>query len=215
MVFQKLIYPLILLLLVTASCNYEEWVDRSFLTDEPCQAPCWYGLILDQSSEEDLLDTLRELQFIDHESIRLSRGYSILGDDNAVIADWRCLDHITNLCGGAQLAHGTLKVLWYSVGYRLPYSLVVEKLGPPEHIDYGPYHPDVGGCQFRLRWPSIGISMRNIDVRTDFHCRAIEAGKGIKKTLNVLVIFFSVPELIEAEVPGCCKRIEWPGFSDN
>jgi hypothetical protein len=216
-VFQilKLIYPLILLLLVTASCNYEEWVDRSFLTDEPCQAPCWYGLILDQSSEEDLLDTLSELHFIDQESIRLSRGYSILGDENAVIADWGCLDPKTNLCGGAWFEHGTLKSLWYSVGYNLPYSLVVEKLGPPEYIEYGPYHPDVGGCQLLLEWPSIGISTRSIDDRTDFHCRAIEAGKGIKKNLNVGAIFFYVPEYFEAEVPGCCKRIEWPGFSEN
>jgi hypothetical protein len=216
-VFQilTLLITIILLLLTTASCSNEDLVDRSFLTDEPCQAPCWYGLILDQSSEEDLLDTLSKLQFIDQESIRLSRGYSILGDDNAVIADWRCLDHITNLCGGAQLAHGTLKVLWYSVGYSLPFSLVVEKLGPPEYIEYGPYHPDVGGCQFTLIWPSIGILTRNIDDRTDFHCRAIETGKGIKKNLNVQAIFFLPPENFGAEVPGCCKRIEWPGFSDN
>lgn len=204
-----------LLLLVTSSCNNEELVDRSFLTDEPCQAPCWYGLILDQSSEEDLLDTLSELHFIDQESIRLSRGISILGDENAVSARWGCLHPKRNICGGARFAHGTLKSLWYSVGYRLPFTLIVEKLGPPEYIEYGPYHPDVGGCQLTLKWPSIGISTRNIDDRTDLNCRAIEAGKGVKKTMNVGALVFSVPEFFGAEAPGCCKRIEWPGFSEN
>jgi hypothetical protein len=42
---------------------------QSFLSDEPCAAPCWYGLVPGESSKADVLRVLAELPFVDMSTI--------------------------------------------------------------------------------------------------------------------------------------------------
>jgi hypothetical protein len=42
-------------------------VDRSFLTSNPCKAPCWYGMYPQRTSFNQAVDELGRLNFISHE----------------------------------------------------------------------------------------------------------------------------------------------------
>ncbi len=38
--------------------------DRSLLTNEPCAPPCWYGLVPDVSTKDEVINKLQTLPFI-------------------------------------------------------------------------------------------------------------------------------------------------------
>ena len=56
--------------LALASCNRgDAGIDRSFITDNPCAAPCWYGLKLESSGLEEYRQKLTELPFVEQGSV--------------------------------------------------------------------------------------------------------------------------------------------------
>jgi hypothetical protein len=70
-----------------------------------------------------------------------------------------------------------LKLIILVIGYPLVLSTVIKKFGPPEYMDNGPIHNDVGGCQLDLAWPSLGILETSWNKRADILCRDIQVGK--------------------------------------
>ena len=44
-------------------------VDRSFVTGQPCDAPCWYELRLGESTIDDIRATLLQLPFVDQSTL--------------------------------------------------------------------------------------------------------------------------------------------------
>ncbi|MHA1938847.1 MAG: hypothetical protein ACW97O_11615, partial [Candidatus Thorarchaeota archaeon] len=48
----------------------DEVLDQSVFTGDPCSAPCWHGLILDVSTDQDVYQVIRSLPFVDQGSIR-------------------------------------------------------------------------------------------------------------------------------------------------
>jgi hypothetical protein len=60
--------------LTLASCDGnpaldDPLADSSFLTQQPCAAPCWYGLEPDKSTADDVIAALRKLPFVDSGTI--------------------------------------------------------------------------------------------------------------------------------------------------
>ncbi len=206
------LFLLFLLLAVGCAPNADNpLVDHSFLTGEPCAPPCWYRLELDKSSEEEVYATLEELAFIDQDSIR-ETDFAWLGDPNAKEIFYGCLHPKDESCGGARFANGKLKLLWMAVGYDLTFAIAVERLGSPEYVDYGPYHPEVGGCVIDLNWPEKGITLHSLDMNSDQQCRAIKDGGGIDSGIRVKTIYYGAKEVSGPKPGGCCTRIPWPGF---
>jgi hypothetical protein len=79
---------LLVLLLILSGCtgpaDTDASVDRSFLTDEPCAAPCWYGLVPGKSSKDDALRVLAELPFVNQATIR-EESYELYGRERTAI----------------------------------------------------------------------------------------------------------------------------------
>lgn len=209
---------LALFTLVATSCTRAEdeaLVDRSFVTGQPCAPPCWYELELDKSGQDETYAALEQLPFIDQASIRETTGLVWLGDEDAKEIYWGCLHPRVKSCGGARLSQGKLKLLWLAVGYDLTFKTVIDQLGPPDYVDYGPYHPEAGGCQIHLMWPQRLISVDSLDKRSDAECQAITSGKGISNGTGVRTIYYSVRETFGPQPGGCCTRIPWPGFTER
>jgi hypothetical protein len=188
-------------------------VDRSFLTDEPCKAPCWQGLELDKSPENEIIETLKELPFIDTSKI-YTFSSSWLGDDGAKSIVYDCLYPRLEHCGTLRVSGDMLKELSYKVGYKLTLETIVSKLGPPDYIDYGPIHIDIGGCDLALYWPEQKIIAVYINKKAEPLCTAIQANEKIPPETLVTDLIYSVTEAFGPLPGGCCTRIPWPGFAE-
>jgi hypothetical protein len=195
------------------SANSDQLVDRSFLTEKPCEAPCWQGLMLDDSSEKDILDTLYELPFIDASTI-YSFSANWLGDDSAIAIHYSCIHPVIDNCGTIRVAGDKLKSLNQTVGFELTLKTVVTKLGPPDYVDYGPIHPDIGGCDLTLYWPEQKIIARDINKKAEPLCNAIRTDGKIPPETLVTNLIYSVNEVFGPLPGGCCTRIPWPGFAE-
>lgn len=206
-----------LLAIVVVACtsdSEEHLMDRSFLTGQPCSPPCWYGLILNESDEQAVYATLPQLNFIDQAAIH-EWGTVWMNNENAKEIRFGCLHPRDKACGGALLSENRLKRIWLSVGYELTVQAVVQRLGAPNYVDYGAYHPEVGGCVIDLNWPQKGIAVRSLQRSSDLQCQAVGAGAGLGPDTRVNTIYYSTGEGFSSQPGGCCARIPWPGFSDR
>lgn len=192
-------------------------IDRSFLTQQPCAPPCWYGLQIEESTESDVVATLKTLPFIDQETI--SRyGPTEQDDENDLRISYDCRyareKALEKRCGGARLSQDRLKSIWMAVNYELTFETVVDLLGPPTYIDYGPYHVEVpgGGCIVDLAWPDRGIVVGYLDTTGNSLCQAIRNGTLIDSNAQVQTIYYIAREAFGPKPAPCCKRVSWPGL---
>ncbi len=208
---------IILLGFGSTSCSEamdESIVDRSFLTEQPCSPPCWYGLELGKSTEEDMYTTLKSLPFVDQTTI-VERGATWQSDENARSITFDCLHpwHGSKWCGDATFSADKLTMLWLSVNYDLTFETVVQRLGTPDYISYGPYHVEVGGCEVLLYWPKSQICVDSLDTTGDRVCRMLNAGQGIDPAAKVSNIIYMVHEAFPDGPEEGLPYAPWPGFA--
>lgn len=144
-------------------------VDRSLLTDVPCAAPCWQGIVPGTTTSSQALEILEDSPYVKQSSIRAgSRNgsgratwyYSIPGFYGENEMTWE---------------DGIVQDIGLSIAYELTLSEVVDKFGPPEALvaDWCPlqqacfvvslYYPRVGmaiGCSVDLGNPQIEPTTR-------------------------------------------------------
>jgi hypothetical protein len=87
-----------------ATMSTPEPIERSFLTDEPCAAPCWYGLIPGKSTKADAHRVLAEMPFVDQATIREGSTGFYMGDATAVT--FRCPRQPSNRICGSIVVYG-------------------------------------------------------------------------------------------------------------
>ena len=205
----------IFILMLVSSCSSvdsDSDIDRSFLTDEPCPAPCWYHLELGKSTREDVLQSLKTLPFINPQSIKES-GATWMDDSSAKSIYFGCIHPKTKDCGEITISDDRMKSIWFSVNYPLTTKMVVDKLGTPDYLDYGGYHPEVGGCVVLFYWVERGVSISIINTRNDTPCQEIREQGSIPTETQVTVISYFDNKILSSEPPAGLKRIQWPGFS--
>ncbi len=204
---------LLVALLTACSQAVDPKVDRSFITDDPCAAPCWYGLKLDESTTSDVLTTLATLEFVNPNFVRQFET-SWTGRDKAQAVGFGCLHPTNNNCGEAIFVDDKLKSLWVAVGYELTLGEVVNKLGEADYVEFGLYHPEVGGCTVDFFWPTSGIIVGFLDTRSETICQGLRSGQPITPDLSITSIVY-VAQVDSATTPSaCCTRIDWPGLAD-
>jgi hypothetical protein len=104
--------------------------DHSFLTQEPCASPCWYGLEPDKSSVDEVYATLTTLPFVDPAIVEAT--YIWANDENAKNVGFGCLHPKDEKCGGSIiLSQGKLKRLALSPPLGLTFQKAVSILEQP------------------------------------------------------------------------------------
>jgi hypothetical protein len=151
-------------------------VDRSFLTGQPCEAPCWYGLKLGESTLEDIRRTLPELPFVDS-----SRTYEqLIGNvgPNEKAFDVHCTySKEKEFCATLVTSKdGKLSKIAITVAYELTLQMVIEKLGVPKFYTVGPY-PNEDICRVVIYWPEKSIAASINDSPRDRLCTRSENEK--------------------------------------
>ena len=131
-------------------------VDRSFVTGQPCEAPCWYGLRLGESTLDDIRMTLLELPFVDASQIHEQPTGDFGPNEKLLVV--RCV-YSKELESCADLetsADGKLRRIILGVYYDLPLQSVIDQLGTPKYyLAYPSPNKDI--CILEIYWPEKNI----------------------------------------------------------
>jgi hypothetical protein len=190
-------------------------VDQSFITGQPCEAPCWYGLVPDQSSESEVLPKLKELPFVDHTKIKEWKNSSIFGYSNASELDFNCAFPGNVICGVVVSFEGVVKYIDLAIQYSLPLKSVIDRLGTPEYIFTAGYSPHGDGCRVSFNWPQKRISVVSVDPDSSQPCQDLDMGKAINSDILITEVHYEAKDIALQDRCRVLKCITWPGFLDK
>jgi hypothetical protein len=199
-----------------------ELQDLSILTDQPCNAPCWYNLTPDKSSKQEALDVLGNLTFIDSASIRSQNAnwWGVTPEEPvpATLILAACVQPANEICVEILTVEDKIKYISLFPNYGLTFDEAVEHLGNPDYISAHPYGAECLGCILEFSWlePPLEIFITRVDRRCTAGnkiCKAIWDGGKILKDLQVEQITYqgSVPSY--RQTPMQDYDIPWPGFA--
>ena len=184
-----------------------ELVDRSFVTGEPCEAPCWYNLKVGGMIEGDVSLMLSFLPFIERTSIQASAD---IYDPLSTIITYDCVYETEENCGFIGItAAGEISGVAHQIVYPLSVADVVEKYAEPAYMYFNAYYGDNDDCQLAMYWPEHSLAVEVVENGETGLCQSVKAGETIPADLQVLWIYYSP---LPAE--GGEGTLPWPGFSE-
>jgi hypothetical protein len=129
-------------------------VDRSFVSGQPCEAPCWYGLELGEASVEDIRTTLSSLPFIDSHSIGVQ---SFSSDPDELLIFANCVYSPNEDCILFETApDGRLRKIILEIYYPLTLESAIERLGSPMYYILEPISGR-DACRIFIHWPDKNV----------------------------------------------------------
>ena len=159
-----LFFTLILVLSISA-CSYNKsennipstpvpinLQDRSWLTGEPCSPPCWYGLYVDHSEEEEVLEVLKTLPFIMADKMATSEA----GGGNYLTGEYYTTTKFQAPIIGdksvvLKIGEGVLVNVWFSLNYDILLDEVVKEIDAPDVVNIYPVR-ETDFCDFEFFW---------------------------------------------------------------
>lgn len=190
--------------------------DRSWLTGEPCTPPCWHGLYIDVSSEEEVISTLEFLPFVDSASIETSTvGYGDALTGEHYNAKSIRVSKIGESSIRITVGKGNLKQIGFGINYEISIGEVVEQIGVPDVIrtwvDF-----DTNFCDLEIYWLEKQLIVTHRFSNSDWleKCQGIEEGEPISHNLSITYVELIYNNWLSAMM----KRgdaVPWPGFSGN
>lgn len=194
------------------------FIDKSLLTNIPCEAPCWYELKLGESTEQDVLTVLQGLSFLDKNTIRESSvGYwDPIQSDNipAKLISANCVQPQNRQCVGLTIANNNLKIIGLFPNYEITFDEALDHLGSPDYISANPVPPiHSPGCSIGLIWVDHQIVLDHTKKSEMELCDDVRSGKGINRSLLVHSIIYFLPEYIDLQVASS-ETYPWVGFTN-
>lgn len=148
-------------------------VDRSFVTGQPCDAPCWYKLRLGESTIDDIRATLTQLSFIDQSTLF---EWSIGTDGSKLGFYFDCVYYAPpGNCGELVAENGKLSKVAMAVQYSLTLELAIERLGVPNYYTVDTSSTE-SNCILSIYWPKKNIVAVVEENTRKKHCSDIKNG---------------------------------------
>jgi hypothetical protein len=209
---------LICLMIVTQSgcaiVRQDEVVDRSFVTGQPCSSPCWYGLVVGKSPEQEITKTLELLPFV--EPGRLYAWHATYPESpNALDVQFYCKGQSDIPCGVATAAEGHLQALTLVPQYRLTLREAVQQLGPPDYVTYRTTEGASSGCSVRLYWRNRQVWIESTNTRTNHACSALKKGMKLAPSDQITSIVYGAAGIFPYSASTSEQSTSWPGFADD
>jgi hypothetical protein len=140
-------------------CGEPPPADMSLLTGEPCEPPCWQGLIPGQSTEQELVVLLDASEQVDPRSVHQESGGC------GQLTYWRNRDPFASLSARsgwttnyACTSHKVLKVVMEYLSYEANLEQLLERYGPPEALRAQPGGiPERPYVEVSLYYPAHGL----------------------------------------------------------
>lgn len=131
-------------------------VDRSFITGNPCEAPCWYGLSVGESTLDDIYKTLPNLPFAD--TTRIYEGPTGEFRPLEKRIDIPCIySKELDACASLETTgEGILRSIFVNIDYELTLRMAIQRLGNPAYLTVAP-SPNIDICTLEIYWPEDDI----------------------------------------------------------
>jgi len=113
--------------------------DRSWLTDQPCKAPCWYGMVVGKTTRPEALEFVKSISFLRSEPVReYSFGYveknsNDLTTEGKGLVFW-CVQPEGWECVYLDFFNDVLVGIRSLITYEISLDQVVKSIGPPDHL---------------------------------------------------------------------------------
>lgn len=190
-------------------------IDKSWLTGNPCKAPCWYGLVPGESSFEDALSVVDTLPFIvsSDDIYSIKQYYSETQIQE--IYYFKCKEPKGANCVLLSFVEDTLVEIYLVTNFFITFSDVVGQIGAPDYLWAGPVTPEIINCDVGLIWlqrqMSISYSETARDSGRDLCAIIRDAGHKPPKDLRVFNVSYVLPEVFDS-IPEPGWHYEWHGF---
>jgi len=125
-------------------------VDVSLFTGIPCAIPCWHGLQVGRSAEDEVISTLQKLNYVDQDTIQIHRGSS----EVEIIAG--CTSPARE-CLKFNVANDVLMKIVVGINYEIRVDEVIEQLGEPHYLGVSANEGEVVACEVYLIWRTSGL----------------------------------------------------------
>lgn len=131
-------------------------VDKSPFTGIPCAAPCWHGLLIGKSNENEVASTLQTLTFIDQNSVYYHKMTSmstlnpgVFGEGVEIRAD--CVSS-KKQCLSIQVVENILTQISIKLNYQFNVEEALRNLGNPDYIGFDRAGGEQTACRVFLIW---------------------------------------------------------------
>jgi len=191
-------------------------VDRSFITGEICNPPCWYGSEINKSTKRETLLILGQQPFVKSQSLKEYETYWT-SDIPATAVQYDCVTSESRPCGILTFHEGILVENWIAVNYDLMLESVIQRLGAPDYLTY--FWPNPSGvCEISVLWIEKGTSV-SFDDRDKYNeCENIIDGNKLSPDILVKSVLYTSKDVLVNSINitgGCCETIKWTGFKSD
>jgi len=193
-------------------------MDKSILTGEPCEAPCWYGLEVGKSTKTEVLAVVSSLTFIDSEET-FEEPWSYwdpikqesLPSTQLLI---ECRQPKDDTCVAMEFVNDKLRMIILSPNYYLSFQEVVEHLGDPDYVTRDSIRGRPDECNISLEWSQLFIVIISSSSDNNLiQCSDISEGKRIDPNLPVHFIYYTVTDNASLiRTPDPWGDFLWTGF---
>jgi len=156
--------------------------DKSIFTGIPCTAPCWHGLEVGRSSESEVISTVQKLNYIDPDTIQISRGSS----GTEITAS--CVSPVKE-CLKFDVANDVLTKMVVGLNYEFRVDEAIEQLGEPHYLGVSPANGEIFACEVYMIWRNSGLVLASTvatsSEEVEKHCEVVRNTGKIPSSLLI------------------------------
>lgn len=139
-----------------------EQMDKSPFTGVPCSAPCWQGLEVGKTHENEVIVLLPTLTFIDQNAIQMFRtsmpNYDFTASALGVNIIANCIDSDQE-CLNLKIVDDILTKIVVVFNYKIKADEGIGYLGNPDYIGVAPIGGEYFVCEVYLVWIDNGFAL--------------------------------------------------------
>jgi hypothetical protein len=136
--------------LIPAPSTPPAGIDTSLFTGVPCAVPCWHGLEVGRSAEDEVISTLQKLDYIDQATVQINRrpsGVEIIA--NCTSPARECLKF--------DVADDVLMKIVVGINYEIRADEAIEQLGEPHYLGVSAAEGEIAACEVYMIWRTSGL----------------------------------------------------------
>jgi hypothetical protein len=210
---------IILLFMITifAGCGEKPEVDQSLITQSPCGPPCWYGLEIDKSTHQEVIDKLKTLKFVVPTTI-IDHDDSYNNGENSWQVTYQC--HKNNRdywCGSLQILNGKLVRISSGPPYKMTIKEIIDIYGVPDYVRYRTPISPGGGCGLSFIWVEKKMMIGYYDHFDSKPCVYFEDSGRVNPVQRINEVHFLdndlLLQIVNKNDTDRGAVIDWPGFT--